>query len=83
MTDTTTITPVDTLTAEEKAIIHAAFLSWRRRRAAAMELGLTPTRMAQRTLQLIDDPRSQRELPTLVRMLRQLRAKKAAARTLR
>ncbi|WP_176451832.1 DUF3263 domain-containing protein [Enemella dayhoffiae] len=81
--ESATIAPVATLTAEEKAMIHAAFLPWRHRRAAAVELGMSPTRMAQRTLQLLDDPRAQRELPTLVRMLRQLRAKKAAGRRLR
>lgn len=79
---TETLIPVATLTAEEKAMLHAACLPWRHRRAAAVELGMTPTRMAQRTLQLLDDPRAARELPSLVRLLRQLRDRRRRARRL-
>lgn len=77
-----TETLVDVLTAEEKAMLHAACLPWKHRRGAAIELGMTPTRMAQRTLQLLDDPRAARELPSLVRLLRQLRDRKKRGRSL-
>lgn len=75
------------LTPEDRIVLDIAsrFYRWPASREAAMrvELGLSPTRYAQRLNGLIDDPEALGYAPVVVNRLRRQRATALRARSLR